>query len=1198
MQWCFLALVVALNFRGTHAARPASDDDEMDADSEGFTADDDDFTVPFFGFINPGGAAFRTPSNPPQRSMAQAVQPSSSLETTSSTEVGKSPRSSSLPSDDADVGSKNLFTINATDSESNNVAEETSRSQSVNGLHAVEPPKSHDAAGGNSPAPPGLKSKDVKAEDHVSRGDELRASPDMNLEGVKAKKELSAEEELSASPNMSSEDVKANGQISTGEELSVSPNTNSEGVSAKERRSAGERLSASLSSEDAKADGNLSGGEGLHDQSIPPFNAPYVNASEKVHANSSSEIVVLQLIEALHRQDLSQLEAALSTMGPLLDKKAMSFNVNIPLSANTTMSEGAKDGVSMENSSRYSPLGCAIQAGWVSGAAVFIKWCQTRNLTPQLDIDASGCATCGTNLHLAMQANHPELVQLLMEQNASVMRSNSAGLTPLEAAASAGVGQVIAELLKSSELQGGLLKLRLDLLTAAEQLPNVFGWLLPGNTSWVDGLESLQTMVPTTIKPGTSDLGIVGDMPSDWILLYQNRIMCARAHTRLSKKLPAETLDDLLSEHGFNSFAWGFSLTCLFLAIVMSFFGLLVYITFRLRVYGSSEAPMSLGDLLIGAFDPCRLADSDFDPSKQRKQLPYRSVIGYAIPGDISILHRLRVMVQAIMGYYSSWMLLFVRIPPIQDVYDEEYLSDDDEHSRVRVRDMCAVKAKRVRLLEVFLRTITLGVLAFWLVWFACRWADAVLLLLLHVLHAYFASCVACCAIPATEPRIPGEENEAPDEALDAALCTMGLFGVQQGPRWTRAISTTRSTAAPSKAQKARHRRMRRPSSARGVTSDLDRRQPPAATGITSDLNSSENELFQSSLGGQPEKSSGRSERRTTASSSSNAAANLAETHVPFSDQFQKQLLLSGVLHIPHGEFLQLAVGTIISAILAIVWLMHLRWISHGDFQRVYERISAIELFQAYGAPGTSDRCLALTAEMMLMWFCCERLHEISCLVHVAKLSVQQRRDALGFLAKHNHVLAVAGAEDSVSVHHAILHCEEVIRCSKFALELSDTRWLILRRPVEVVLFWTQLLFATSIVLAILPCVPFPYIGKLQILDQVSDPIAPMVLGLVLTVPLATTLWATSLANVEVRRQRQQLLNRIQVTLSASGLQSEEGDVEYVQLRVKSHEALARSALTWSSGREVGQVDMLILLFMSILCIGCALVKGADFIVP
>jgi len=954
-----------------------------------------------------------------------------------------------------------------------------------------------------------------------------------------------------------------------------------------------------MNSEEVKVKAQLSQGEEHDNQSTTPsLVAPAANASDNT-ANrsqniSSNQTVLSLLLEALQKQDLSQLQAALSSLGQLLDNDTMSFNVNEPLGENRTLPEDAKGDASMANKCAYSPLGCTIQAGWEQGAAAFIQWCRGRNLTPQLDIDASGCATSGANLHLAIQGNHSKLVHLLVEQNASVMRSDSAGLTPLEAAAYAGVGQVVAELLTSSELRGGLLKLRLDLLKAAEQLPNALGWFMPSNASWVDGLESLQNMVPTAMKPANSDLGVIGDMPSDWVLLYQNRIMCARAHARLLKKLPSDTSDHLLAEHGFNSFAWGLSLSCLFLAAVLSFFGLLVYITFRLRVYGSSDVPMSLGDLLTGAFDPCRLADSDFDPSKHRKQLPYRSVIGYVIPGDMSIISRIGVMVQAIMGYYSSWMLLFVRIPPEQDAYDEEYLSDDDEQSRSRVRDVCAAKAKRVRTLEVLLRIGCMGVLAFWLVWSACRWADAFLLLLLHVLHAYLASCVACCAVPATEPRIPGEENEAPDEGLDAALCVMGLFGVQQGTRWTRAMCTTRSTAAPSKAQKARQRRMRRP------------KEPPiAATGVTSDRNSSGNELFQSSTGGPPEESIGRSERRTKASSSSNVAANLPEKDVPFSDLFQKQLLSSGVLHILHGEFLHLAVGTIVSAILAIVWLLHLRWLGQGDFERVYQGISAIELFQAYGAPGTSDRCLALTAEMMLLWFCCERLHEISCLVHVARLSIQQRRSALAFLVEHNHVLAVAGAEDAVSVHHAILHCEEVIRCSKFALELSDTRWLILRRPLQVVLSWAQMLFATSIVLMLLPnvhtlvpYVPFLHGEKLQLFHQLLDPTVPMVLGLVLTIPLASTLWAASLTNTEVRRQRQQLLNRIQVTLSASNLQSEDADVEYVQLRVKSQEALARSSLTWNAGREIGFVDVSVTLFMAILCVCCALLKGTDFIIP
>eukprot|EP00930_Biecheleria_cincta_P039729 TRINITY_DN27285_c0_g1_i1.p1 TRINITY_DN27285_c0_g1~~TRINITY_DN27285_c0_g1_i1.p1 ORF type:complete len:1118 (+),score=210.09 TRINITY_DN27285_c0_g1_i1:1478-4831(+) len=1117
MQWCFLALFVALHFRTAYAARPANEELDTQAESE-FDASDEEFSDDAdqeFDLINPGGSAFRETKSPLQRSAAQADRTSTSFVPASSPAAVDSPRPPSLPRNDKDMGSNKLVNISTSDAEVRDVEDKPARSQAAKSKaaasqdpHGIEFPTAHDA-----------------------------------VAAVAA-----ARNNSSTAPPMSSEEVNAKGQLSRGEEHNNQSTT-------------------------------------------PALVAPAANASEKManrsQNSSSNQSVLATLLEALHKQDLSQLQGALSSLGHLLDNATISVNVNEPLATSTSLPEGANGNVSMANSCAYSPLGCAIQAGWEPGAAAFVKWCRGRNLTPQLDIDASGCATCGTNLHLAIQGNHSKLVHLLVEQNASVMRSNSAGLTALEAAAYAGVGQVVAELLTSSELRGGLFKLRLDILKAAEQLPNVLGWLLPSNTSWVDGLAFLQNMVPIAIKPGTSDLAIIGDMPSDWILLYQNKIMCARAHTRLSKKLSSDTLDLLLFEHGFNSFAWGLSLSCVFLAVVLSCFGLLVYITFRLRVYGSSEVPMSLGDLLTGAFDPCRLADSDFDPSKQRKQLPYRSVIGYVIPGNMSILNRIGVVVQAATGCYSSWMLLFVRIPPEQDVYDEEYLSDDDEQSRSRVRDVCVAKANRVRIFEVLLRTVSMGVLAFWLVWFARRWADAVLLLLLHVLHAYLASCVACCAVPATEPRIPGEENKEPDEELNAALCVMALFGVQQGPRWTRAMCTTRSTAAPSKAQKARQRRMRRP------------KEPPvAATGVTSDLNSSGNELFQSFTGGPPEKSIGRSERRAMASSSSNAAADLPEKDLPFSDLFQKHLLSSGVLHIQHGEFLQLAVGTIVSAILAIVWLLHLRWLIQGDFQQVYQRISAIELFQAYGAPGTSDRCLALTAEMMLIWFCCEWLHEVLCLIHVAKLSVRQRRSALAFLAEHNHILAVAGAEDAVSVHHAILHCEEVIRCSKFALELSDTRWLILRRPVQVVVFWSQMLFATSIVLSILPCVPFLHREKLQLLYEVLDPAVPMVLGLVLAPPLVTTLWAISVTNTEVRRQRQQLLNRVQVTLAASGLQSEEGDVEYVQLRVKSQEALARSSLTWNSGREIGLVDVFMTLFMAILCVGCAVLKGAEFIIP
>ena len=141
-----------------------------------------------------------------------------------------------------------------------------------------------------------------------------------------------------------------------------------------------------------------------------------------------------------------------------------------------------------------------------------------------------------------------------------------------------------------------------------------------------------------------------------------------------------------------------------------------------------------------------------------------------------------------------------------QDTFDEEYLTDDDEECRLKVRDICAFRAKNVGTIEVIFRALCLFALEAWLLCYAGRYGDAFLLNLLYVCYARMASCVAA-SIPTPMTPMPEKTDDAelmpePGQEMDAAVAVTAVFGVQHGPRWARAQCTTRSTAAPNKSNK------------------------------------------------------------------------------------------------------------------------------------------------------------------------------------------------------------------------------------------------------------------------------------------------------------------------------------------------------------------------------------------------------------
>jgi len=96
-------------------------------------------------------------------------------------------------------------------------------------------------------------------------------------------------------------------------------------------------------------------------------------------------------------------------------------------------------------------------------------------------------------------------------------------------------------------------------------------------------------------------------------------------------------------------------------------FGVMVYVSFRLRAFGWLEVPVSLAELVPGAFPPERLADAEFDPSRQKKQLPYRKVPANFSRSRSGFWEVISHGFQVLFGIYTSWLLLCIRIPPEKD---------------------------------------------------------------------------------------------------------------------------------------------------------------------------------------------------------------------------------------------------------------------------------------------------------------------------------------------------------------------------------------------------------------------------------------------------------------------------------------------------------------------------------------------------
>ncbi|CAK9055193.1 unnamed protein product [Durusdinium trenchii] len=828
------------------------------------------------------------------------------------------------------------------------------------------------------------------------------------------------------------------------------------------------------------------------------------------------------------------------------------------------------------------------------------------------------------------------------------------GLTPLELAVSRGSVEKAEVLLRDPALSGGLAELRLRLYAVARHLPhwpktntkdNAVRETEQAGTQGreeiekeeeeesenerkdtrkdeaengkdekkeknEDGLDVLRSLIPPELKPKNQD--VIGDIPYNWLTFYQIKVMCLNANTRSQNATSQRSMELLLNSQGFDSFMRNYCTCSILLATIIFVFGLIIYVSFRLRAFGWLDVPISMADFLPGAFSPQRLADADFDPSRQRKQLPYQKV-PHRSKSCPSFTEVLSYSFKALLGIYASWLLICVRIPPEKDAFDEEYLTDDDEECRLKVRDSCAMKAKHVGSIETIARALSLGGLHFWLI-YAGRYSDLFLLDFLYLAYAWLVSTMAGIG---EEGRVCDDTGETVMDPVDAASTVTAIFGVQHGPRWARAQCTTRSTAAPNKAKRRRRRRgdLSSGNEKGKAESKRDQHGQQESKGESKgeedpqkdDRAKDEDSQEKAEKEEHNEKFEPKNERfEESEVEEPKPPALPSPSSVTFSDRFQRQLLNAGVMHVNHSSMLELTVVSICSCFLAIVFLFHLRWICTSSLGHFYKS-EAVEVVKAYGFPDSIDRGLAISAEMLLTWLCFERLYDMSTVLHAATLTIKQRNAALRFLREHQPPWPVGREVSSVTLQQATKYFENVANCSEFALELSDARWHILVKPVEFLVSLTELLLVAALLLILLPIALPPCISRLAFLSQKqqalglaalasSDPILPLTLGLVMVSPTVHTLLYAHFANGEVQRQQSILRSRAEFALSKSPLKQEE-DVEYVQLRNRSRETLSKALLKWSNGRALGVVEPIMVLYFALLVVGLATITRLNFII-
>lgn len=902
-----------------------------------------------------------------------------------------------------------------------------------------------------------------------------------------------------------------------------------------------------------------------------PVQAP---AIESQSSNSTNKLQLI--LEDFRQREPGKLATHLKEFGDKLDSDLVPSKEVASAGLSTTEQSEAdgRGGVSL--------LAAAASAGWLPGVKVLISWNKSR-----IDGDSKDAEPLAP-LILATKHGHSEVIEFLIVSRASPAIFDEAGLTPLEIAAKGCLLEPARALLGAdgSRLAHGLKDLRVELAKQARNLPTFenrwpFGQLANAHRDYMD---HMRVLVPDGFRPFQREVKVVGKSPSDWLLYYQNRVMSAYTDSEPCDAITYRRLGQLLSTHQFDTFAHDYAVSVALLALVLFIFWLMCYFSLRVRLFGWLDSPISLADSIPGAFDPVRYADPDFDPCRQKGRLPYRVVWEHLAPQSSNCGADLVFAGLALCGIYSSWSLQYVRIPPEKDPYDEDYMSDDDDNRREKVRRQAADRARLLRRVEVCIRFVVLVTICLWLLCLSQRIGDVAVLAFLYLYHACISACVASNMIPSDVPEKTPSDNAhghgmMDADNIDAARVAHALFSVQHGPKWGRAICTTRSTATPNRTRLSRRSRLRRPQQKkrRGDKSSS------AGEDLAWDPNKDDDETTAADA-----KSEGETEKDADDADKENMPVVKATSEPNSSDRFQRLLLRSGVLHTHHGNYLGLSVVSLLLIFYGVLWIFHLGRIAESSYSSFFDRMSPIDLVRAYGRPGTVDRFVSIILELLLMALCGEKLLEIANLLHVSTLTMDQRRVALDLVETHE--LSQSASASVASSQQDMQRLQESIRCSEFALELSSMRWLVLRESVLMVYICTEILLASSLVLLILPFI-VPSL-KLRSAGMVLDPMVPLLVSFTALWPLIYTMVSAVRANRSLLRIRDRLMTRLNEVLEGISSGKQNDDVPYVNLRIQVGEALQGSSLCWPGGRELGIVEPLFLVILAVTAWSLALTRA------
>jgi len=876
--------------------------------------------------------------------------------------------------------------------------------------------------------------------------------------------------------------------------------------------------------------------------------------------------------EAIKRRDLK-------TMQQLLDRSQVGSVDNISLHSpfdiassfipikiieahreQVTTPQPVSEEAPVKKGKSISMLAAVAADGWLPGLSALLDW-SSENQPVGVDSDGTGA----TPLLHAVRAGHAKAAQMLLEHGASPFAGDKrTGETPLEAAARTGRTELLQVLLMpGSELEYGLAPLRLRLRSDAARLPNIVErWPIGPLTE--DGMDKMRSHVPEFLQPSEEDRAVIGDLPYDWVTLYQTRILWALADgTRYTRPRNASfsaadviTMSEILADNQYDMLLRSFSWVVIALGLLLGTAVLLAFIVFRLRVYGSLDVPVSLAHMIPGAFDPARLTDPDFDPRRQKVKLPYRNVRDQMGPWTYANIgrHGPRAFVGAFLGIFCSWFLQFVRIPPENDIYDEDYASDDDETSRRGVRQKAMWRAKFIRNCEVIFRTAVVACALCWLLIRAQRWELFLGCLAVYVLYALTATIMAVSTVPVPVPEMtPDEDLPAVDEAeggMDAARMVNALFTVQYGKRWGRAVATTRSTASMSRS-KVEKRKQRKKRTERG---DRDR----SATDNDDALSDTER-----NRGADRQHESG-----------VHAAIYSGMADAPYSDSFQRSFLQAGVMHIEHKEYLVRSAFSLAAIFLVLLYVLHLAptlGLIRRTRLQVYCRLSPVELFRAYGAVDSGTRMVAVFLELLLLGLITERLHAVVDLLNVSALSLMQRRRALAY--------AMANPPPKGKMDSNV-RLREAALCVEFAAELSSLRWSLLCCSTT----WTFAVFLKTLVTLILISVAEQWRRNMWVVDFARswiNPWAALYLCLIFFWPLLSILVEGARCNQDVHEYGGQLLTD-DGSVSHDGdtdfgAQSSNGSISSTEVT----EMTKQCVVSWPSGRQLGFAEPGLLVFLT-----------------